>query len=82
MILEYEIPKFDGDLGRPNFFVPVSTEDCNRKLEFVQKAFTSQSKKDWFDESVFYGLMRIRGMECRSETKLAEAFYAKKLLFK
>ena len=81
LILEYEIPKFDGDLGQPNLFVPASGDDCKRKMEIVQKTFASQSRKDWFDESVFYGLMRLRGMECRADSKLAEAFYAKKLSF-
>lgn len=79
LILEYEIPKFDGDLGQPNFYVPTSAEDSKRKLEILQTAFATQARKDWFDEAVFHGLMRLRGMECRSKSRLAEGFYAKKL---
>lgn len=79
LVLEYEIPKFDGDLGRPNFFVPATERDFERKMEIIETAFASQAGKDWFDKSLFHGLMRIRGMECRSPSLLAEAFYARKL---
>ena len=81
MILEYEIPKFDGDLGSPNFFVPASEEDANFKIENTLDCFASQISKDWFDERTFYALMRLRGVECNAESGLAEAFYVRKAVF-
>jgi LmbE family N-acetylglucosaminyl deacetylase len=79
LILEYEIPKYDGDLGTPNVFVPVSEEVAQEKLRLVLKAFESQSDKHWFDEQLFLGLMRVRGMEGRSPSGYAEAFTCRKL---
>lgn len=75
LILEYEIPKYDGDFGRPNLFVPLGKEDCERKVDFLFEAFESQQTKPWFDRAVFLGLMRLRGMESNSHTGYAEAFY-------
>jgi LmbE family N-acetylglucosaminyl deacetylase len=78
-VLEYEIPKFDGDLGAPNFFVPVSKTTCAAKVKYLEEAFGSQRDKHWFSGETFMGLMRLRGMECRSATGYAEAFYARKV---
>jgi LmbE family N-acetylglucosaminyl deacetylase len=79
-ILEYEIPKFEGDLGRPNFFVRAELSDMQRKIEIIKEAFVSQSNKDWFDETTFTSVMRIRGLECRSSSRFAEAFHANKMV--
>lgn len=78
LILEYEIPKWDGDLGRPNTYVAISEERLDRKIELLFKHFGSQRLKEWFDEETFRGLARLRGMECRE--RYAEAFWARKLL--
>jgi LmbE family N-acetylglucosaminyl deacetylase len=79
LILEYEIPKYDGDLGTPNIFVPVSEEVAREKVRIVLAAFESQTTKHWFDEQLFLGLMRVRGMEGRSPSGYAEAFTCRKL---
>jgi LmbE family N-acetylglucosaminyl deacetylase len=79
LILEYEIPKYDGDLGTPNVFVPVSEEIAREKVKLVLDAFKSQIEKHWFDEELFLGLMRVRGMEGRSPSGYAEAFTCRKL---
>jgi LmbE family N-acetylglucosaminyl deacetylase len=80
LILEYEIPKYDGDLGRPNLFVPLEAPLCERKVEYLLKAFESQRTKPWFDRETFLGLMRIRGMESNSPSGYAEAFHCRKLV--
>jgi LmbE family N-acetylglucosaminyl deacetylase len=72
LYLAYEIPKWDGDLGRPSVFVPLSSELAHRKVELLHKSFPSQHSRDWWDDEVFLGLARLRGMECR--TRYAEAF--------
>lgn len=79
LILEYEIPKWDGDLGTPNVFVPLARPILDRKLEIVTATFASQRDKGWFTEDLFTGLTRLRGMECRSESGHAEAFFGRKL---
>ena len=79
LILEYEIPKYDGDLGTPNVFVPVSEDLVREKARLVLDAFESQREKHWFTEELFLGLMRIRGMEGRSPSGYAEAFTCRKL---
>ena len=79
-ILEYEIPKWDGDLGRPNLYYPISEAVMERKLEVLHTAFGTQRGKDWFDAQTFRGLARLRGMECRSPDRYAEAFVARKLM--
>jgi LmbE family N-acetylglucosaminyl deacetylase len=81
LILEYEIPKWDGDLGRPNTYVAFDAAVLERKLGLLQAHFTTQAGKDWFDRETFRGLARIRGMECRSPGRYAEAFHVRKLLF-
>jgi LmbE family N-acetylglucosaminyl deacetylase len=77
LILEYEIPKYDGDLGSPNVFVPLEEAVVEEKLRIVREHYASQSGKHWFDDEVFRGLMRLRGME--SATRYAEAFTCRKL---
>jgi LmbE family N-acetylglucosaminyl deacetylase len=79
LILEYEIPKYDGDLGTPNVFFAVDEDLARRKVELLLESFPSQRGKRWFTEDLFLALMRLRGMECNSESGLAEAFYARKL---
>ena len=79
LILEYEIPKYDGDLGTPNVFVAVSEELARRKANLIVGLFESQATKHWFDEQLFLGLMRVRGMEGRSSSGYAEAFTCRKL---
>lgn len=79
-ILEYEVPKYEGDLGRPNLFVPLRNTVAKRKLSHLMRAFSSQRRKDWFDERTFGALLRLRGVECRADSGLAEAFHARKLV--
>ena len=78
LILEYEIPKYDGGLGSPNLFVPLSDELVAEKLEMLDRFFESQRKRAWFSHETFAGLMRLRGMECNSNSGYAEAFYCRK----
>lgn len=80
LILEYEIPKYDGDLGQPNVFVPLQPEVYERKISHLMDAFQSQQAKRWFDRSTFLSLMRLRGMECNAPSGYAEAFYCHKLV--
>jgi LmbE family N-acetylglucosaminyl deacetylase len=79
-ILEYEIPKYDGDLGRPSVFVPLTEETRRTKVRHLMEAFASQRSKHWFDESTFNALMRLRGMESNAPSGFAEAFYCRKLV--
>jgi LmbE family N-acetylglucosaminyl deacetylase len=79
-ILEYEIPKFDGDLGAPNCFVPLRRSACTRKVKYLKTVFGTQRDKHWFSEDTFMALMRLRGMECRAADGYAEAFYARKVV--
>jgi LmbE family N-acetylglucosaminyl deacetylase len=72
LYLAYEIPKWDGDIGRPSMYVPLSVSTAHRKVELLHKCFPSQRRRDWWDEEVFLGLARLRGMECRA--RYAEAF--------
>jgi len=78
-ILEYEIPKWDGDIGQPNLYVPVSAAVLQRKIDLLMLHFGSQRSKQWFDEETFRGLARLRGMECRAPERYAEAFIGRKL---
>jgi len=78
MILEYEIPKYDGDLGRPNVFFPIEKQCYEEKLRVLNDSFVSQNSKPWFETETFLGLMRLRGMESSSPTRYAEAFYSRK----
>ena len=78
LILEYEIPKYEGDLGQPNFYWPVASEICDRKVATLLDCFPSQVSKPWFDEELFRAMLRLRGSECNSVSKYAEAFYCRK----
>ena len=77
LILEYEIPKYDGDLGSPDFFVPLDERLARKKAAHICRYFQTQGNKHWFAEETFLALMRLRGMECAST--YAEAFYCRKL---
>ena len=77
-ILEYEIPKYDGDLGSPNFFVLLDKELCDRKTEAIVRFFQTQGNKHWFTPETFNAILRIRGVECKSPSGYAEAFYCRK----
>ena len=79
LILEYEIPKFDGDLGRPNYYVCLDEMVMLKKVYYLREAFVTQRGRYWFHDDVFQGLMRVRGVEARSPGKFAEAFYAYKI---
>ena len=78
LILEYEIPKYDGDIGSPNFFVPLKESVCSTKIRNIVDSFKSQSQKQWFDEQTFLSILRLRGMEANSPTQYAEGFYCRK----
>jgi LmbE family N-acetylglucosaminyl deacetylase len=78
LYLAYEIPKWDGDLSRPSMYFPLSAEQARRKVELLHKCFPSQQNRDWWDDEVFLGLARLRGMECRAP--YAEAFTCTKSL--
>lgn len=80
LILEYEIPKYDGDLGKPSVFWQLDPDAVNKKVTYIMDSFQSQQPKPWFEESTFLSLMRLRGMECNSPSGYAEAFYARKLV--
>ncbi|MBW4470414.1 MAG: PIG-L family deacetylase [Stenomitos rutilans HA7619-LM2] len=78
MILEYEIPKYDGDLGNPNFFVHISDSIRKQKIAHLMKFFATQSNKHWFTEETFSAILRLRGIESNSPSQYAEAFYCRK----
>lgn len=77
-IFEYEVPKFDGDFGSPNVFVPLAPAVARRKTSLLLRAFRSQAKKHWFEPETFLALMRLRGLE--SASRYAEAFYGRKVI--
>lgn len=79
LILEYEIPKYEGDLGLPNLYAPLPSKLADHKVSHLIEHFSSQRSKDWFAADAFYGLMRLRGLECRADTGYAEAFRARKI---
>ncbi len=78
LYLAYEIPKWDGDMSRPSMYVPLSTRTAQRKVELLDKCFPSQRGRDWWDDELFLGLARLRGMECRA--RYAEAFRCAKTI--
>jgi len=80
VVLEYEIPKYDGDLGSPNVFVPLDDALCQRKIGSLLTHFQTQANRHWFTEDTFLSLMRLRGVECASHAKYAEAFYGRKIV--
>jgi len=82
MILEYEVPKWDGDIGRPNMYVPLQERVMARKVELLIRHFVTQRGKHWFDAETFRGLARLRGMECRAKERYAEGLFAHKLLLR
>jgi len=80
LILEYEILKYDGDLGTPNVFVPLTESLARRKVGILLDSFRSQLKKNWFTEDAFLAILRLRGLECNAPEKYAEAYHARKLV--
>jgi LmbE family N-acetylglucosaminyl deacetylase len=80
LLLEYEIPKFDGDLGNPNVYFPISEQEITRKTQALMQHFPSQSDKRWFTEETFRSLARLRGIETGATCDYAEAFYCRKLV--
>ena len=81
LILEYEIIKYDGDLGTPNVFVRLSDEQARKKVRYLLEEFKTQGSQGWFNEDAFMSIMRIRGLESNAPGKFAEAFYGRKLVF-
>ncbi len=79
-ILEYEIPKYDGDLGQPNVFVPLTEVLGETKVKLLMEGFATQRSKQWFTEDTFYALLRLRGIECNAPEKYAEALYGRKIV--
>jgi LmbE family N-acetylglucosaminyl deacetylase len=80
MILEYEIPKYDGDLGNPNFFAPLAKALLGRKIDLILAHFRTQHGRAWFTKETFEGLARLRGIGCNAPEGFAEAFYARKVV--
>jgi LmbE family N-acetylglucosaminyl deacetylase len=78
LILEYEVIKYDGDLGSPNFYVPLTEAVSRRKIGHLLECFPSQRSRDWFCASSFEAIMRLRGIESRAPAGLAEGFYSRK----
>lgn len=81
LILEYEIIKYDGDLGAPNAFVHLEEAHAREKVQNILKVFMTQGSRSWFTEDAFISIMRIRGLESNAPEKFAEAFYCRKLVF-
>ena len=81
VVLEYEIPKYEGDLGQPTVYVPLSEAVCETKIDTICRVFSTQQAKYWFTPDTFWALLRLRGLECHSPTGLAEAFYSRKLVW-
>jgi len=79
LILEYEIPKYEGDLGQPNVYVALDEAQCSSKVSAIMESFPSQHGKSWFAEDIFWSMMRLRGVETGSNTKYAEAFQCRKM---
>lgn len=80
LVLEYDIPKYEGDLGHPNVFVELPRTTCEQKVDRLMRSFGSQRHRHWFSDETFWSLLRLRGIECRSATGYAEGFVARKLL--
>jgi LmbE family N-acetylglucosaminyl deacetylase len=79
LILEYEIPKYDGDIGVPNLFVHLDESICGRKVQYILESFKTQAEKNWFSEDAFFSMLRLRGIESNAPNKYAEAFYCRKI---
>jgi len=82
LILEYEIPKYDGDIVSPNVYVELSEELCDRKVDIILTTFRSQASRPWFDPDAFRGLLRLRGLEANATSRFAEGFTCRKLVFR
>lgn len=80
LVLEYEIPKYDGDFGQPNLFVPLSDSICRKKIRHILEVFQTQRVKDWLTEDTLQAVLRLRGVECHAPEKWAEAFYCRKMI--
>jgi LmbE family N-acetylglucosaminyl deacetylase len=80
LVLEYEIPKYDGDLSTPNCFVPLDGDICARKIKYICDVFQSEANKAWLTEDTFRAILRLRGVECAAPDKYAEAFYCRKFV--
>jgi LmbE family N-acetylglucosaminyl deacetylase len=80
LILEYEVMKYDGDIGNPNLFVHLDQTTCRRKVKLLVESFKSQSDHHWFAEDAFWALLRLRGIECNAPERHAEGFYCRKLV--
>jgi LmbE family N-acetylglucosaminyl deacetylase len=80
LVLEYEIPKYEGDLGQPNVYVPLPADIAQRKVQHLMAHFGTQRSKGWFAEATFQGLMALRGIECRAPSGQAEALHARKVV--
>jgi LmbE family N-acetylglucosaminyl deacetylase len=80
LIVEYEIPKYEGDLGHPNLYVPLSEETARRKIALVMRHYPSQAKRSWFRDETFEAVLRLRGIECNAPDGFAEAFHAPKIV--
>lgn len=80
LILEYEVVKYDGDLGAPNFFVHLSEPICRKKIGHIMSSFKSQKSKDWFTPDAFFSILRIRGIESKAPEQYAEGFTCRKIV--
>ncbi len=80
LIFEYEIPKYEGDLGSPNVYVPLTEAICERKVDIIVKSFSSQTTKKWFCAETFWAMLRVRGIESDSQSQFAEGLYCRKLV--
>ncbi len=81
LILQYEIPKYDGDWGTPNFYVHLDQPTCRRKVAYLLRYFQTQRNKHWFTADTFWAMLRLRGLECNAPHKYAEAFYSRKMAY-
>jgi LmbE family N-acetylglucosaminyl deacetylase len=80
LVLEYEIPKYDGDVGQPNVLVPLEDGHCQSKIDYLLRSYETQLGKRWFSEDTFRAFLRLRGIEAGDDTSFAEAFYGRKLV--
>ncbi len=80
LILEYEIPKYDGDLGSPNLFIHLDEALCDQKINYILNSFKTQQEKRWFTEATFLSILRLRGVESNAPSSYAEAFYCRKIV--
>jgi LmbE family N-acetylglucosaminyl deacetylase len=81
LVFEYEIPKYDGDLGNPNFFVPLTRAQLQQKIDAISHHFLSQRGRSWFEDETFVAMARLRGIGCNAPEGVAEAFHVRKIVF-